>query len=415
MEGRLMLSTVIANIDFAPLNLTIVQFDLESAAPTPSAVSHIAMASASEGGFIVPLTSTFPRAISFDGDAPILSFPDSAGYSVSPPSTPSDVTLSGQTNNEETLYYANANVQPGPVAAADAPGVGGFDLQPSVIPVWESRPNRSSVDSNLASAWQGPVLSEEGGPIQIESMLSSIASLSRPGLGQEIASSAPVGDSAADDASPRLAASSPAEGGTVSGELARAMAFELAGGEPAEGQRGAQTGRREAAPTPEASRPTSREPLSSAPEADRDAIPIDSVAMASPDGMEGRDTVLIPGPEGQFASIQRRNGGHTIGPFVGPRLLLANVPVALAPPKAAPLDRAREEAFEGLATEEVAGGSLGLEFSLRGALNATPLLMVLALERIAASKSRRLKRHDAFVSAPRRPSRNSLRGGEQLV
>jgi hypothetical protein len=88
----------------------------------------------------------------------------------------------------------------------------------------------------------------------------------------------------------------------------------------------------------------------------------------------------------------------------------------MAPTTAAPLDRAREEAFEEFDIQELAAGpSLVLESSLRGALNATPLLMILALERIAASNSRRTNRQDEFVSAHRRPSRNSLRGGERLV
>ena len=41
-----------------------------------------------------------------------------------------------------------------------------------------------------------------------------------------------------------------------------------------------------------------------------------------------------------------------------------------------------------------ARSALGMEFSLRGALNATPLLMILALERIAASNSRRANRDE---------------------
>jgi hypothetical protein len=52
------------------------------------------------------------------------------------------------------------------------------------------------------------------------------------------------------------------------------------------------------------------------------------------------------------------------------------------------------EAFEALADEAATRSSLGLEFSLRGALNVTPLLMILALERIAASNSRRAHRDE---------------------
>jgi hypothetical protein len=344
-----------------------------------------------------------------------LSNPDLHDSSVSQPSTPSEVALNGQLGGD-TLYNTNVNVVLGPAAAVDVPAVNGFDLRPSVIPVWEGRSNRPSIDASVAALRQGPVISDEGGPIEIESMLGSIASLSRPSLQQDVAESAPVDDSEAGDPSLRLAAGLPAEGGAVSGELARAMAFELAGGEPAEAQRAVRVDRQEATSTPEGSRPTSSEPLSSAREEASDVNRVDSSAIPSPDEMVAGDTASTPGPVGEFASRLPRVVGHAMGPFVGPKLVVANVPMAMAPTTAAPLDRAREEAFEEFATEEVAAGSsLGLEFSLRGALNATPLLMVLALERIAASKSRRIKRHDAFVSEPRRPSRNSFRGGEHLV
>jgi hypothetical protein len=57
------------------------------------------------------------------------------------------------------------------------------------------------------------------------------------------------------------------------------------------------------------------------------------------------------------------------------------------------------EAFEELADEATTRSSLGLEFSLRGALNVTPLLMILALERIAASNSRRANRDERIPNA----------------
>ena len=64
-------------------------------------------------------------------------------------------------------------------------------------------------------------------------------------------------------------------------------------------------------------------------------------------------------------------------------------------PYAAGLDSARMAAFEEVAVDAVSARSaLGMEFSLSGALNATPLLMILALERIAASNSRRANRDE---------------------
>ena len=84
-----------------------------------------------------------------------------------------------------------------------------------------------------------------------------------------------------------------------------------------------------------------------------------------------------------------------------------------AMPYVAGLDSAHMEAFEELAVEKVAARSaLGMEFSLRGALNATPLLMILALERIAASNSRRANRDERCpTSLPLRRGQIAITGG----
>jgi hypothetical protein len=415
MEGRLMLSTVIANIDFAPLNLSIIQFSLDSTGGKPGETSPVAMAVASEGGFINTQFLTLNREATSASYTPVLSYPDPdlTESSVSQLSIRDQAELKGLLDGD-TSYIASVNL--GPAAAVDAPVIGGFELRPSVIPVWDSSPERPSVDPTFVTVREGPVLSEEGGAIPIEPVLSDIAKLARPTLGQDVAGAAPSDDLEAAGSPPRLAATSPAEGGAISGELARAMAFELAGGEPAESQRSARTDHQGAAPTPDGSSPRAREPLSSAHGAASNVLTIHSRAIPSADDMEGRQPALIPGTVGEFASGMQRAVGHAIGPFVGPKLMVANVPMAMAPTTAAPLDRAREEAFEEFDIQELAAGpSLGLESSLRGALNATPLLMILALERIAASNSRRTNRQDEFVSAHRRPSRNSLRGGERLV
>ena len=103
-------------------------------------------------------------------------------------------------------------------------------------------------------------------------------------------------------------------------------------------------------------------------------------------------------PALHIAGRSNENGGELLPPM--PLSERKPVVAGVSPSSsAAELQSAYAQAYEhlGEAAEAVADPPAAA-FSWRSALNATPLLMVLALERIAASNSRRAGRHDEFIS-----------------
>ena len=154
-------------------------------------------------------------------------------------------------------------------------------MQPSVIPIWEMQLHGPSFDASIARLRQEAVLVDEGGLIQIESVLSSMASLAGPELNDAVTDSPAERDSDDADEPLRLARTTPSGDGAISGELARAMAFELAGGEPGDSARAAQADKHNANQSPDPnSRSTPREPLSSAADMKRGEFDRISVAAA---------------------------------------------------------------------------------------------------------------------------------------
>jgi hypothetical protein len=170
------------------------------------------------------------------------------------------------------------------------------------------------------------------------------------------------------------------------------MAFELAGGEPADSHRASRTEHNGAAQTPDNNpRPQPGQPVSSVTPLNFDrvvapAMPHNRIATAQTAAVYGMLGGFVPNVQAAFHPSAEQT--HERGtPLAGE----SNAEMR----KSASLESAHMLAFEQLANNETAArSSLGLEFSLRGALNATPLLMILALERIAANNSRRASRNE---------------------
>ncbi len=404
MEGRLMLSTT-AEVDFPPLNLTAAQFNFDSMAPTPGGEASIYNAAGNSGGFIetpyssgplsvpgigTPLPS-IPRVTEPHTNVSIPTMPRVNDSDILQPPTPAETELDSQEYGGSPL---DSNLDTFTEVLIGGPQVGGFDLQPSVIPIWEKQLHGPSYDASFARLRQEAVLVDEGGLIQIESVLSSMASLAGPELNDAVTESPAERDSDDADKPLRLARTTKSGDGAISGELARAMAFELAGGEPSDSERAAQADQHNAKLSPDPnSRPMPREPLSSAAEMKRGEFGRISVAAALQGKIIAAQATSIIGLLGGF--VAELPAGHLAFERTAERHLGFTTQRNTAVPYAAGLDSAHMEAFEELAVERVAARSaLGMEFSLSGALNATPLLMILALERIAASNSRRANRDE---------------------
>jgi hypothetical protein len=269
------------------------------------------------------------------------------------------------------------------------PEVAGFDLQPSVIPIWDPQPQGPSLDPGLARIRPTAALNEEGGLIEIETVLTSMDSPAEPRLGDVATDPPEESDSDKPDESFPLAANTPFPGSMIASELARATAFELAGGEPADDGRVTRAQQDEAPTTQGQSPSTPREPLS-AVETNRNADR--SVSASAPSQVDAVAVQMASaaGPLGGYVSDLQLTAWPAAEPAAGRLRGSATAPRGRQLDGASAFDAAHTAVYEELKENRIDGrSSLGWEFSLHGALNATPLLMILALERIAASNSRR--------------------------
>jgi hypothetical protein len=414
MEGRLMLSTT-TDADFMPLDLTVAQFSLDSMDAAPGAKYTIVDAAGHQGGFIeTPYSSGFissdstfgtplqlnPRGAEPNVDPQLPTIPTRSDTHVLAPSTPAEPALNIQDNVGSPL---DSSLGTTTEVFVNEPQVDGFELQPSVIPIWEMLPQGPSFDSSFVR-FRPEAFPAEGGLIQIESVLTSMASLVGPELSDVFADTSIGNDPEEVEEPIRLAATATSDGGAISGELARAITFEMAGGEPDDTEPAARAARRDASQTPDGNtRPISREPVSEAGQ--RAQSVVGRVAAAGVPQAEMAPAQTSPALEtlgGMVAGVTP--AAHPVFErTVGWTPVSTIAPIGAVPGETAALDFAHMEAFEELADEAATRSSLGLEFSLRGALNATPLLMILALERIAANNSRRANRDE------RTPTSLSLR------
>jgi hypothetical protein len=411
MEGRLMLATTVT--EFLPSGLTAAQYFTDSDAPAFTANRSTFDFSLHEGGFISaplkPVTNPLDLDAVGDFSPPQLapsnpSFQDSADLpaSVANPVNISggDTTLSTEDNsNSGGLHFGNSGIQP------------------AIISSYES--------TRGAAAFIGPVLSashfveplrDEGGPISIAAVLTNI----RPLETLESHEPAPTQLAASvDDEAPTTSSLTDLQGPAdreISGELARALVFEIAGGEPTASARIPHADRTDASADPpdgisqQIYRPVS---IQDQPSQAQGSMP-ERVGRT----VQVRSTIAQHGAGSVFrTAVQNFRGGDdqaTISPTLVPlserKIASAGAAVAAI---AAPRDPARAQVFEGLGQQsDVPAEPLAIQISWRGALNATPLLMILALERIAASNSRRASRHEEFVSTHKSCGRS--RAFEQL-
>jgi hypothetical protein len=273
--------------------------------------------------------------------------------------------------------------------------VGGFELEPSVFPSWEPAPQGPVIEASIAGVQHGPVFHEEGGPIEIEAVLSRHASLAMSESSEAVAGKPVKNAPEETHDSIRVALSAPANADGISSELARAMVFELAGGEPSGTVRPAQTDRDGAAATrdvvPESK---AREPLSFIDRRTHGIPATDVDHLRSPVALAVAQANDVAGPLTELLSGMRNAIQYAFDRFVDRTQDLTGAGGGNELSVDAGVNAASVEAFEQLTEEEAASASLGLDLSLSGALNATPFLMILALERIAASNSRRANRDE---------------------
>jgi hypothetical protein len=381
MEGRVMLSAAAA--DFMPLHLIPSQFNFDSAVTNSPQLTRSTLPT--EGGFIVapPPVSAADMDVGLPSAAPptdIMEQTDSDSIPLVVPTTNLDATYSGGLND-------------------DSEGI-----RPSVIPVWGvARLDTASAGFPLYTTHSVNLNRNEGGAISVESLL---AGINAPGVSQPPVRIASILTAVADSESaavPRGAADSAAANSDISGELARAIAFEMAGGEPTEpGMESALRQPRGAGK--EVEHPDSGE-LLPPNHARRPAT--NSRAEVSVVPVEEQDTTepRVRAFAASFISLDPSNA------LTG-RLISAELAATTSPSKSRRLqhggdaggddsgrESARREVFDTLGVdEETAKLSLAQTLPWRGTLNAAPLLMILALERIAASNSRRADRQESLLN-----------------
>jgi hypothetical protein len=388
MEGRLMLATT--GIEFEPVDLPL--------APVAVGTQDYAMTSApavwvtrlkEEGGFI---TSQYSWDAATNGGTAF---------------------MLGDTISNDTL---NNLIEKGHVGTTDAGGMtrgwllvneyatdsGG--IQPVVVVVADSNADVSSALRPILSQYNGAhVDSDEGGSIPIEGILANTELERGSDVGRPVRLVSLTAENSGDSAATANLAAVRAANAGISGEWARAMVFELAGGEP-ERDGGSSSSNvdlnlQDGGPLSSA-RPQGDAEQEAAQNTGAPRIPDMAHAMMSAAMPGGFNSLVGDGSaagESDLAPLATKwhssgdNGGGA-GQGTGAASLPATV---------------FETAFEqiGGSTQSVLQ-SLAAE-SWHRSFGVAPLLMVLALERIAAGNSRRANR-DAAPVAVRRPKLNRL-------
>jgi hypothetical protein len=405
MEGRLMLANLAS--DFMHVDLAPAQFHVVADKPAFTISGWTFAPLGREGGFIMTPISPEIDAVEIN-----LGF---AGDAAAPQATPASPATPGT----PTIQYPadpiisdalNTNSINGDAPFTEAlNGLGGMslfentDIQPAVITtIGGMRSSIEFVGPVAAASYGEKSGSDEGGPISITAVLTAVRPLEsteplEPGTAHYVVTTSDT------SAASRLADASGSADRQITGELARAMVFEIAGGEPAN-TRNARPGDKHpnAVPqqsgSPEAARPVSYQdgPVSSR---GTTAGPVVRSVFARPAALV-RHTV---GGNVVKPALHQAYSGHESAAALLPSLplsepggVVANINEVLP---SAEIQPAYASVFEQLGEEaELATDPPATAFSWRTALNATPLLMVLALERIATSNSRRASRQEAFVS-----------------
>jgi hypothetical protein len=409
MEGRLMLATTV--IDFLPAGLTPAEINLDADQPAFTASPLPFAPSSREGGFITaPLA---PGADFIDSSPAEDSLTPQANPTKPQIEVPAEAITNGTTGTNTTsgdfVLSTESPAGPGGLYLFDNSGI-----QPAVITSLESlRSTNGFVGPVVAASDRNELTRGEGGPISIAAVLSSI----QPRENMETQEPGPTQFAATSDersATDWLDETSHAAAGReITGELARAMVFEIAGGEPANASGATRADRLHDQPgdqaDPDAPRPVSYHegPLAPRGQVSRSTL-TRPVSFVRHDGMNDTDRPAL-----EHSYLVDNDGGELLPPMpLSERK--SGVHGASESSRSGEVTSAYPGIFEHLGEEaELAANPPAIAFSWRTALNATPLLMVLALERIAASNSRRASRHEAFISTKKSMGRK--RSFEHLI
>ena len=374
MEGRLMLSANASDsavaAEYTTLNLHAAQWTLD-ANDQPAIV-----ASTRDGGFVG--TSYSSAGAAFDGNI------------VSPDGVPAAAGIVVQSINRAVLSTSGTS---------DTWSL--FDSIDTIRPVAIVLDRDGEINSAIEQTWaetMGPrTAREEGGAIQIESILARVGTMEAPRT-SELVSRASI-EVTARQANRAAQSTAPATSAdrAAGGELARAIVFEMAGGEPVARERPEADNRSE----PQAGVEV---PLSSTDSHETDAAR--SLARAAGARAENRPTSRDDLVDPDFERLRepifgvQRNERPLRPTSDGSTSVAAGaetLDAGLLMSAGRVTDSVLAEAFEQLGESEGSTAFSLVDYSRR-ALGATPLLLMLALERIAARNSRRAAKHAAAAS-----------------
>jgi hypothetical protein len=363
----------------------------------------------SDGGYIVtPLSPAADMVDTADGLHPL------SGIVIPKPTAP-NVAIRDEANQTPVLIDTSGKPRDLLFSGALDNDFGGFNIpesgiRPSVIPIFNLVENvPKSVGPILAAHRDEPTSQDEGGAISVAAILSSVDSSeivetgdwSLPTFAQRASDETPV--------AARLSGEPEIRGSNITGEWARATAFETAGGEPTDDERRSVSDGNDARLRFGVTATPSRRELESYHDAQRAAQERAAAhyvaareSRAAPAGENWSEASTLQLRVTEFSQLDRRTYVRLPDPSQHPsnqaataRGNLTGTSLVFEAAHAAAFDQFGDDANS-------AEPAWAIDLSWRSTLNATPLLMILALERIAASNSRRASRHVAIeVAKPR--------------
>jgi hypothetical protein len=383
MEGRLMLSTNAA--DFLSPNYDAIQFSLDATGVQPASIETVYFHSFKDGGSLTFFTPTLDGAVA---GVPIFLRDNNLSAGV----------ISGSAN----VTRGNFNV--------GAPAVFDSDTLPTPgIPVLVISPNSSDATTyaNSPSPLAADLIEElgddEGGEIPIQSIIASIGPGAISTIGDRAIVSAPVGPQ--EIAAAKIPTSA-FDDFRISGEWARPMMLELAGGEHRTPEREGTDRAGEFGDLRDGERATSESPLSNNYNSEHSGVKLARYVSDDNNLRQGAiRTMASKAPNDlQVANAEREVATvEAVAQWVLSSRLDSDSPPSREAPAGTASDgplnfdnmhSARAEVFDSLGAEELAGAPLIDHVNTWATpLKATSLLMILALERIATGNSRRGKAH----------------------
>jgi hypothetical protein len=410
MEGRLMLSGDAP--DFHLWETYSPEFQI---APYPLGEMPLKTfpADHSDGGFILPGTVLSGHSVHGTFD-PVTNRAHIGSFA---PSTPTSISGDLSVSGASDFDFGEVFIDTPPIPPIAFPGT-------------DSDPGTTFVDQPADAVPQvTETFADEGGAIPINSILAFVGHADGWSSGERLASKATSHTGNLLTAVPNLGP--PGQARDIAGEWARPTMLEMAGGEPASTGHDAAHEHEQRLLLEKDAGSRVRRPLSSGAATDPSANDsrsardfdgsrrgADSVPSEGPDGANGRSRAASQQPESLIlasqiaaADLQGQSSAVAIAEFT-------NVGDPGATTRAVN-ESAYAEVYEKLGAREATGAeALFNRDSWRDWWKATPILMILALERIAASNSasetRSARERRAAATAPagcNRPVRPGLKRG----